>query len=146
MNNIKLEKVSRLQDYNLETTEFDFIGKGWLIKEGDKAIGGLYGYKEDDDTFYIEEMEIDDRYKNKGYGTQTVHAIKKQFEVSRITGIALRSAISFWDKFKADFHDTCETCSYERCVYHKNFVIPEDGYYDDGMCDDYNENHFVVQI
>ena len=41
MSNLKLEKVSRLQDYNLETTEFDFIGKGWLIKEGDKAIGGL---------------------------------------------------------------------------------------------------------
>ena len=143
-NNVYLEAVEKIEDYNVQTTEFTFRGRGYLVKSNDSIVGCIQGFKEEDNTFYIEEMEIDERYKGKGFGTKTIPAIKEFFNVTNVTGISLSSAVSFWSKVNARFHDTCETCSYEGCLYHKDFVMPEDGDYDDDFCDDYSENHFVV--
>lgn len=143
---VSLEMVMDTENYKLETTEFTFKGKGYLIKHEDEVVGCVCGFKESDDTFYIEEMEIVESHRGKGIGNLAVLAMKDYFKVKRVTGISLSSSISFWGGLCARFHDTCETCSYDGCIHNKDFVASDDEVYDEEYCDDFSENHFVLEF
>lgn len=142
---LKLEEVLDLENYSDLMNDFEFSGKGLILKSGDEIIGCAQGEKRIDDDFYtLDLMEIASTHRSKGYGQKFLSLIKLHYNVFEIRGVSAEWSVPFWEKINATFHDTCENCWNVECMNHPNYFDEEAEYEEDYYCDDYSEHHFVV--
>jgi hypothetical protein len=137
---ISSENVDNIKE--VKDTEFGFNGKSGVIRD-ENVIVGFYNIYIDEPEITLEELEILDKFRFSGYGTQFLKALFDKYpECDEIVGNALEDSIGFYENLNAEFSDTCSSCSITSCECHPEVNV---GNISQRQCDECSENLFRIR-
>lgn len=139
--NITLELVDRVEDYESRLDEFSYSGEGYVVRNNGEFIGLIKGDEslEYEATCFIDEIRIAEEHRGKGYGRQALSLLKDELDVTRFEGVSVPEARGFWLKMGAKFYDRCEICAFnDDCKDRKNKESRE-------ACGEYDKNYFITE-
>lgn len=106
---IELILVDNISPYVRQMEDFIFTGEGYLIKDNGHFIGMIKGDFEDDECYYIDQIEILKDFRNKGYGKKSLYQLREQLSVSNFKGVSVPTATAFWSNMGAEFYEFCKS-------------------------------------
>lgn len=141
---LSFENIDNMPE--VKETEFGFSGNCGVIRNENDEIVGFFTVLIDEPVLKLQEIEILQKYQNKGYGKDTIRKIFDKYPIiEKIEGLATDTSVEFYLSLGAEFQDTCSDCSYDECFHNsKNSEADKD--YDDFVdtCDEYSEDCFVI--
>ena len=139
--NITLELVDKVEDYESRLVEFSYSGEGYVVRNNGEFIGLIKGDEslEYEATCFIDEIRIAEEHRGKGYGRQALSLLKDELDVTRFEGVSAPEARGFWLKMGAKFYDRCKICAFnDDCKDRESEESRE-------ACDEYDKNYFITK-
>ena len=139
--NITLELVDKVEDYEHQLDEFSYSGEGYVIRNRGEFIGLIKGDEslEYEETYFIDEIRIMEKYRGKGYGRQALSLLKETLDTTRFEGVSVPEARGFWLKMGAKFYGRCKICAFnDDCKERESEESRE-------ACDEYDKNYFITE-